>query len=169
MSAASSAVTQLATEGEVDWVEVGISAAFGAVSGIFATTGVGGVVGQFFIQGALSVGETMAASAYNNDLSNLGVDEIMGSFVLSGLFGMSGSKNDYKEFKKVLQIGDSLKHVLTRDFNKKGVSGFLKTWKNKSKKYVEDFIKPTVRGSAYAGLTQTFVNVTTYWFRFATE
>ena len=53
---------------------------------------------------------------------------------------MIGAKGAAREFKRVLQIEDSLMKVLKRDFAKNGFKGLVKTWKNKSSKYVSEFV-----------------------------
>lgn len=55
VSAGSSIIVQKSIKGKIDWGDVGVSALFGAVGGAFALTGVGGVAGQFAIQGGLDL------------------------------------------------------------------------------------------------------------------
>ena len=158
-SAGVSVALQLATTGNVNWGNVGISALFGGVSGLLAVTGVGGVVGQFLLQGTLSVGQTLTETAIYNTWNQLSIDGLVLDFVLSGVLGMIGAKGANREFRRIVQIEESLVHVLKRDFAKKGVKGLVKTWGAKSGKYVAQFIRPTLKDEFFANISSSLVNM----------
>ena len=139
-SAGTSIITQLVTTGDVNWGSVGLSALFGGLSGVLALTGVGGVIGQFFLQGALSAGQTIAETAIFNTWDQFSIEGLILDFALSGALGTIGAKGANREFKRILQIEKSLTHVLKRDFAKNGFNGLVKTWRAKSSKYVKEIV-----------------------------
>ena len=143
LSALSSALGQLMTTREVNWAQVGISALFGAAGGALSFIGIGGVIGQFAMQGALSVGEALSLSAVEGSLNNFSLAEGVLSFLAGGVLGSIGAKNAAKEFGRVSDIEKSLLLVLKRGFRQNGISGLLKTWTGKSSKYVSSFLVPT--------------------------
>ena len=164
VSAAASIVTQLATTRTIDWAQLGISALFGAVGGALSFIGIGGAVGQFFIQGSLSLGETVSLAAAGGSLSDMTVGQGVVSFISGGLLGMIGANKAAKEFKRISQIEGDLGKVLKRGFKKEGFSGLVTTWINKSAKYIKDFIKPTIRGDLIASGINTGMNICIYLF-----
>ena len=143
LSALSSALGQLMTTREVNWAQVGISALFGAAGGALSFIGIGGVIGQFAMQGALSVGEALSLSAVEGSLNNFSLAEGVLSFLAGGVLGSIGAKNAAKEFGRVSDIEKSLLLVLKRGFRQNGIFGLLKTWTGKSSKYVSSFLVPT--------------------------
>ena len=147
LSALSSALGQLMTTREVNWAQVGISALFGAAGGALSFIGIGGVVGQFAMQGALSVGEALSLSAVEGSLNNFSLAEGVLSFLAGGVLGSIGAKNAAKEFGRVSDIEKSLLSVLKRGLRQNGISGLLKTWTGKSSKYVSSFLVPTASTS----------------------
>ncbi len=146
-SAGASIAMQLAATGSVDWGVVGISALFGGASGLLAATGIGGVFGQFLIQGTLSVGQTLTETAISNTWSQLSIEGILLDFALSGALGMIGAKGANREFKRILQIEKSLVYVLKREYTKTGVNGLVKAWSTKSSKYVKEYIVRRLKDS----------------------
>lgn len=163
-SATASIFGQLATTGTVNWGQVGISALFGAVAGGLSVIGIGGVVGQFLIQGSLAVLETVSISALNGTLEQLTVDEIVTTFIFAGVLGSIGSKGAAREFKRISQIEGSLVKVLKRDFLKSGFEGLKKTWIKKSPKYIKVFIKPFLRSTGTSTAISTGVTIISEWF-----
>ena len=99
------------------------------------------------IQGSLSVGQTLAETAIFNTWNELSVEELVLDFTISGVLGMIGAKGANKEFKRIVQIEESLVRVLKRDFAKKGVKGLVKTWGAKSGKYVKEYIVRRLKDS----------------------
>ena len=164
-STAASIVGQLATTGTVNWAQVGISALFGAVASGLSVTGIGGIVGQFLIQGSLAALETVSLSAIDGTLGQLSVGEIFTTFVFAGLLGSIGAKGGAQEFKRISQIEGSLVKVLKRDFIKAGIQGFKQTWIEKSSKYIKVFIRPFLRSTGISTAISTGVTVITEWFK----
>ena len=158
-SAGFSIVSQFITTGSVNWGNVGIAALFGGFGGLLAVTGIGGIWGQFFIQGTLSVGQTLLEAAIYGTWDELTIESIILEFTLSGALGMIGAKGAAREFKRVLQIEDSLMKVLKRDFAKNGLKGLVKTWKNKSSKYVTEFVKKTVKDEFFANVRSSLADI----------
>ena len=142
LSAVGSVLGQLITTQNVNWGVVGISALFGAISGGLSFVGIGGTIGQFAMQGVLSVGETVSTAALEGTLNSLSVEDIVFAFASGGISGSIGAKGAAKEFARVSDIENSLVKVLKREFNKTGVSGFIAAWSDKSRKYVTQFLKP---------------------------
>ena len=137
IAGASSAITQYATTGTVDWGQVGISALFGAVGGMLSFTGIGGVVGQFVIQGALAVGEMYSIAALKGDVSSIGFGQVVATFLFAGTLGAIGSKGAGTEFKRIGQIESSFIKYTMRDVQRYGqpiistvLIGVLNTLKN---------------------------------------
>ena len=62
-------------------------------------------------------------------------------------------------FKRISQIEQSLFHVLKRDFRKYGWQGLKETWKKKSKKYMNDFVKKIVVEKGIDIPISIFVNI----------
>ena len=150
ISAVSSAITQKLTTGEVDWGQVGISAVFGAVGGALGVTGIGGVAGQFAIQGILGVGETYSLAALGGTAGSIGIGEILGTFVLSGTLGTYGAKGAAKGFKRIGQIEKSFVKYAKRDISRYGKS-IIKTISKRGAKYINQFILPTFKNSLITG------------------
>ena len=119
VSAASSVLVQLATTGRVDWAQVGISALFGAVSGALSFTGIGGIVGQFFIQGVLAVGEMYSIAALHGEAGDINPNQVFFTFLFAGAVGAVGSIGAAKEFKRIGQIEKNVIKYTMRDVNRK--------------------------------------------------
>ena len=120
-----------------------LSSALGQLMTTREVNGIGGVIGQFAMQGALSVGEALSLSAVEGSLNNFSLAEGVLSFLAGGVLGSIGAKNAAKEFGRVSDIEKSLLSVLKRGFRQNGISGLLKTWTGKSSKYVSSFLVPT--------------------------
>ena len=162
VSAVASIGSQLLTTGEVDWGKVGISAAFGAVSGTLAFTGVGGIVGQFAMQGALGVAETYSIAALNGTSSSIGVGEVVGAFLFSGTLGAIGAKGAANEFKRIGQIEASFVKYAKRDISKYGMS-IIKTVSKRGSKYIHEFLLPTFNSAIVTTGISSFFDVSSYW------
>ena len=162
VSAAASIGSQLLTTGEVDWGQVGISAAFGTVGGALSFTGIGGIAGQFAIQGALGVAETYSIAALNGTVSSIGFGEVLGTFVLSGTLGAIGAKGAAKEFKRIGQIEASLIKYVKRDVKRYGAS-LIKTVAKRGGKYAWEFLLPTLSSVAVTSGIISFIDVSFYW------
>ena len=155
---------QYLTTGEINWSQVGISALFGAVSGILAFTGFGEAIGQFIIQGTLAVGELYSIAAYNGTVDSVGFAEVVATFLFAGALGTIGSGNAAKEFTRIGQIEGSFIKYSLRDIIKGGESIFS-TVLNRGVKYFKDFIKPFITQSfVIMGIT-AFANIVDYWFQ----
>ena len=162
ISAVASIGSQLLTTGEVDWAQVGISAAFGAVGGALSFTGIGGVAGQFAIQGALGVGETYALAGLNGTASSISFGEVVGTFLFSGVLGTVGAKGAATEFRRIGQIERDFLRYSWKNISKKNAS-ILKTVTKRGRKYMNDFIKPTIFSSLTTGGISAFANVSYFW------
>ena len=162
-SASFSVFEQFLTTGNVSWAQVGIAALFGAAAGGLAFTGLGGVIGQFSMQGSLSVLETIAASAANGELNDLTAEQLAFSFATGGFFGSIGVNKAAKELTRISQIEGSLVKVLRRNFVKKGFSGVKKAWSKKSAKYMNVFVKSTIKDDIKIQFAESFLNVLYYW------
>ena len=162
-SASFSVFEQFLTTGNISWAQVGIAALFGAAAGGLAFTGLGGVIGQFSMQGSLSVLETIAASAANGELNDLTAEQLAFSFATGGFFGSIGVTKAAKELTRISQIEGSLVKVLRRNFVKKGFSGVKKAWSKKSAKYMNVFVKSTIKDDFKIQFAETFLNVLYYW------
>ena len=95
ISAVSSAVTQQALTGTVNWKSVGVAAASGFVSGAVAASPLG-VVGQQIAGGVIG-GLSFAADCYVNDKA-MKLDEAIlsvGMGVVSGRIGGSGANKKW--------------------------------------------------------------------------
>ena len=162
LAALSSTVVQFATTGEVDLKQVAVSAAFGAVGSALAFTGIGGVLGQFAIQGLLGVGETYSIAALNNTISSLTTEEIFFTFLFSGALGAIGAKGAAKEFNRVGQIEASFIKYTKRDISRYG-SPIIATILKRGAKYINEFIKPTLKSAAISGGISAISSVVSYY------
>lgn len=162
IAALSSTVVQLATTGEVDLKQVAVSAAFGAVGSALAFTGIGGVFGQFAIQGLLGVGETYSIAALNNTISSLTTEEIFFTFLFSGTLGAIGAKGAAKEFNRIGQIEASFIKYTKRDISRYG-SPIVETILKRGAKYIKEFIQPTLKSSAVSGGISAISNVASHY------
>ena len=162
-SAVSSIFVQLVTTQTINWGQVGISSLFGAIGGLLAFTGIGGIAGQFFIQGALSLGESISLAAVDGSLSGFSVGEGLLSFFVGGAFGTIGAGKAAQKFKSVLQMDESLVGLLKRGFSKEGIAGLIGTWAEKSIKYSKKFLKPTVISEAITTIVNTFLNWASFY------
>jgi hypothetical protein len=165
LAAISSTIIQAATNGgEVDWRQVGISAAFGAVGGALSVTGVLGTIGQFVIQGALGLGETYSIAALNGTVSSIGVEECIATFLFSGAIGAIGAKGANTEFKRACQIEGSFIKYTKRDVTRYGTS-LVKTILSRGRKYIKDFIKPIVVNDFGSYGVSTVANIASYYLQ----
>ena len=162
-SAVSSIFVQLVTTQTINWGQVGISSLFGAIGGLLAFTGIGGIAEQFFIQGALSLGESISLAAVDGSLSGFSVGEGLLSFFVGGAFGTIGAGKAAQKFKSVLQMDESLVGLLKRGFSKEGIAGLIGTWAEKSIKYSKKFLKPTVISEAITTIFNTFLNWASFY------
>lgn len=131
----------------IDWLDVGVAAAFGAVSGAFAVTGIWGTIGQFFIQGGLAVCQTLTETAIDNSWSEFSIWSLTLDFFVSGAMGSIGAKSSKIEFRRFWQIERSLIQSLKRGAKKSGIKGIVFAIKSKSGKYLsttKDLIKDTI-------------------------
>ncbi len=162
VSALGSIVVQAATTGHVDWAQVGISALFGAVSGALSFTGIGGVVGQFFIQGALAVGEMYSIAALHGQAGDINPNQVVFTFLFAGAAGALGSGTT-KEFKRIGQIEKSLIKNTMKGVHK-GAS-LVKTFLSKGTKYIKQFVRPFAKQAFVSGGISAVANVSIYWFK----
>ena len=159
-----STLTQLGTTGTVDPAKVAVSALFGGASAGLSFIGIGGVLGQFAIQGALSVGESITTDLLEgNTIDGDAIGGYVLDFLVGGALGAIGSKDSFKEFKRIGQIENSLTGLVGRSFKKKGFKEAFKTLGKKSGKYVDDFLKPTVEENIRS-LISIPIDVGLYWF-----
>ena len=136
-SAGGSIVSQLSTTGTIEWGKVGLSALFGGIGGMLAVTGFGNVAGQFFLQGAISAAETLVETTVYNSWEDFSIDGLIFDFIVSGTLGTIGAKAAGKDFYRKVQIEKSLLKSLKRGFNKNGIKGLIKTWGQKSGKFMK--------------------------------
>ena len=155
--------TQLATTGEVNWGQVGISALFGAVSGMLSFTGIGGVVGQFVIQGALAVGEMYSIAGLNGTVSSIGFAEVAATFLFAGVLSAFGSKGAVAEFRRIGQIESSFIKYAIRDI-KNGMH-VIGTLVKRGSKYLNKFLLPLVKQSFVTGGITGTANVMDFWIQ----
>ena len=163
-AAVMSVVVQGLTTGEINWAQVGISAIFGAFGGLLSFTGIGGIAGQFFIQGILGVGELYSISALNGTIGSVGIEEIVATFLFSGGMGMIGAKGAAKEFKRVGQIEASFIKYAVRDI-KRYTKPILSTFMTRGNKYLKVFVAPTIKQSLISGSINTVTNIFDYWMQ----
>ncbi len=161
-AAVASMVVQVATTGEVDWAQVGISALFGAVSGILSFTGIGGVIGQFVIQGALAVGEMYSIAALNGTASLIGPEEVVATFLFAGVLGTIGSGSAADNFKHVTKIEGAFTKYSFRDIFKKSKPIFS-TLLKRGAKYLGEFVKPLIKQTMVLGFVTAVVSTLNYW------
>ena len=119
VAALTSVISQWLTKGTINWAQVGISALFGAAGGLLSFTGIGGIAGQFILQGALGVGELYSIAALNGTADSVGVEEVVATFLFSGAIGVIGAGSAAKEFKRIGQIEASFIKYFKRDVEKK--------------------------------------------------
>ena len=163
-SVITSVVVQSATTGSINWGQVGISALFGAVGGLLSFTGIGGVVGQFIIQGTLGVGELYSIAALNDTLDSIGIEEAVATFLFAGGLGAIGAGNAAKEFKRINQIeADFIKYTI-RDI-KKYAKPVFSTIFARGSKYFRSFVVPTVKASLVSTGINAMVGISTYWIQ----
>lgn len=163
-AALGSIFSQLLTTGTVNWAQVGISALFGAVGGLLSFTGVGGIVGQFLIQGALGVGELYSIAALNDNVDSVGIEEVVATFLFAGGMGTIGAKGAAKEFKRIGQIEASFIKYFIRDINRYA-KPMLSTFMKRGSKYLKAFVVPTVKQSLVSGGINTVTNIFDYWMQ----
>lgn len=161
-AALSSILAQALTIGTINWGQVGISALFGAVGGVLSFTGIGGVVGQFLIQGALGVGELYSLAALDGTASSIGIEEVISTFLFAGGIGAIGAGKAAQEFKRVGQMEASFLKYAGRDITKYR-KPMLSTVLKRGKKYLKTFLIPTFRQSIISGGINTVVNIFDYW------
>lgn len=158
-----STLTQLGTTGKVDPAKVAVSALFGGVGAGLSFIGIGGVLGQFAIQGALSVGESIVTDLLEGNTID---GDVIGGYVLDflvgGALGAIGSKNKFKEFKRIGQIENSLTDLVARSFKKKGFKEAFKTLGKKSGKYIDVFLKDELKGTVQS-LLDIPIDIGLYW------
>ena len=168
LAGASSMATQYFLYDSIDWWEVAISAGFGALTAALSLIGIGGVWGQFAIQGSLSVAEDLTIAAYNNELNlnNIGLDGLVSSFLISGALGMIGAKSAANEFRRIRQIEKSMFRAI-KSQAKNMFKGLVKTTgkeisrqlgKKSGKKLVIDVLKPTIKELFIEELVNFFID-----------
>ena len=83
-------VSSYIENGSVDWLDVGVSAAAGAIGGILATTSVG-VAGSIVGNAVISMATNATSQAIeNNGFSNFNVDDMLIDGVVGGISGAIG-------------------------------------------------------------------------------
>ncbi len=162
-SALGSIIVQAATTGRVDWAQVGISALFGAVSGALSFTGVGGIVGQFFIQGALAVGEMYSIAALHGEVGDIDPNQVVFTFLFAGAVGAVGSIGAAKEFKRIGQIEKNVIKYTMRDVNRYGAP-LVKTFLSRGAKYINQFVLPFTKHAFVSAGISAVANISIHWF-----
>ena len=104
VGATSSALVQLAINGEINWRSVGIAAASGFVSGAIAASPLG--LGWQIVAGGLIGGASYVAESYINDTAMTldGAILAVGLGAVSGRLGGPGANKDYVLTNAVLQL-----------------------------------------------------------------
>ena len=153
VSGVASAISQYVLNGSIDVGDMLISAGFGALSAGLAFIGIGGVLGQFLLQGALSVAEDLLVANYHDDWSDISTESIIFSFTTSGILGMLGAKTASQEFKRVAQIEKSMFKAMRTQI-KYAHKGMIKTTgkkisqqfgKKSAKNLINKIIKPGIK------------------------
>ncbi len=163
-SAIASTIVQAATTHKVDVWQVAISALFGAVSGALSFWGIGGVAGQFIIQGALGVGEMYAIAGLNGTASEVTGVQVLATFLFAGSLGAIGGKGGTKGFNRAIQIEKDFLNYAGREIGRYGTPMFtaLKNWGGK---YAKEFIKTTFLDSFAIGGVSAIANIADYWIQ----
>ena len=122
------AIDSYLEEGSINWKNVAVGAAGGAISGLLAATGVG-LAGQISANGAIGGTVYVASQALNGkELTLPGLAEAIGYGLLSGFFGGAGAGNSNVNAQMsrmghrianaiVNKSGDALRHELSNAFS----------------------------------------------------
>lgn len=161
VSAFASIVTQKMTGGEVDWRQVGISALFSAVGGVLSFAGVGGLAGQFVLQGGLAVAELYSIAAVEGDVSSIGAGEAIGTFIFAGLLG-AFTKPKAKWVKQVNDIGKAFTKYAMRDIQRYSAP-VISTISRRGAKYMNVFVKKLFTDSFKENALNIGLEIGSFW------
>lgn len=127
-------------------------------------TGIGGVLGQFVIQGGLAVGEMYSIAALNNNVSSIGIEQVVATFLFSGALGAIGSNRAAKEFKRVAQVEADMIKYSARDILRNGKS-IIEVLSKRGIKYSDVFLKPYVINTGISIGFSAMANIANYWIQ----
>ncbi len=125
-------------------------------------TGVGGIVGQFAIQCALSVGKLYSLEALSGDISTIGAGEVLGTFAFSGILWAIGAKSAAKNFKRIGQIEASFIKYAKRDISRYG-DPIIETIAKRGKKYINVFVLDTAKEEALSEAVSLIFGIPSYY------
>ena len=127
-------------------------------------TGIGGVSGQFVIQGGLAVGEMYSIAALNNNVSSIGIEQVVATFLFSGFIGALGSKNAASDFKRIGDIESNMLKYSARDILRNGKS-IVEVLSKRGIKYFNVFLKPYVKNAFLTAGISAMANFANYWIQ----
>ena len=138
VSAAGSVVSQIITTGSVNGWKVLADAFFGGLSGMLTVSGLG-FLGLFVTQGLLSVGNTIVDKFILGE--TITQYDLASSLVIGGFLGFINGKVD---IKRISQIEVSMRQTLASKFRKGGLQSVFAAFKDKTRKYNQVFVLPTI-------------------------
>lgn len=123
INATVSAISQKITKGTINWVEVGVSAVAGALSGAIASTGIG-AIGAGIINAAIDGTEYLVTQSING--VEINKSELAATMLFSGATagaGFNGSKLQgiYKQSKTILETAVSPRKIALYTAKQKNV------------------------------------------------
>ena len=152
IGAVSSILSQLATEREINWRLVGISALSGILSGALASTGVGVVI-QISGQAAISGVESFVSQGIKDGFDNIDYGSVAFDALIGGVTSINSG----------LSKGEA-KHLMKQGINTvKNFRGFAKTAKYYFSQTYTMFYKPLKDDSIRDGIKEVFITIATYY------
>ena len=138
-----SIISQKATTGKIDWIEVAISACTGAISGGLAATGVG-LLGQIAGNALIGAGASLAEQLYNHngDITKVNFTAIMIDTFVGAVSGFAGGKGGGSS-----HLDSSAKHLFKRIGNAKKYlsTGAIKACKKEIANAIKNYLKNTTK------------------------
>ena len=115
-----------------EWIEIGVSTVFGAISGALGATTLNSVA-QFFIQGGLSAVEGVIINGIEGNFNHIMAYDMIVDFIVGGVLEASAlSKMPLDNF---LKHGKQASKFVSRRTNKYGLKdGLARAWKTKDLK-----------------------------------
>ena len=103
-------------------------------------------------------------AALNNNVSSIGIEQVVATFLFSGALGAIGSNRAAKEFKRVAQVEADMIKYSARDILRNGKS-IIEVLSKRGIKYSDVFLKPYVINTGISIGFSAIANIANYWIQ----
>ena len=103
-------------------------------------------------------------AALNNNVSSIGIEQVVATFLFSGFIGALGSKNAASDFKRIGDIESNMLKYSARDILRNGKS-IVEVLSKRGIKYFNVFLKKYVKNAFLTAGISAMANFANYWIQ----